>query len=131
LDLREFVGLKKLCIYPNQELQTPLTKLNLGSKPNLERFDFSGSQLTTFDLSDCPNLTTLDLTNNQLTSIEFLTKLPNPEKLTELLIYDNNIQPTDIEIFSKFVGLRVLALGALEAHLRKGKRNRFYGSFKS
>ncbi|CAI2193892.1 6002_t:CDS:2 [Funneliformis geosporum] len=76
LDLREFKKLTKLYCYNNN--------------------------LTSLDVNGCINLTILCCQNNNLTSVDFLNKLPNPEKLKELRIYSNNIQPTNIEVFSKF-----------------------------
>src|SRR5207237_1525629 len=60
---------------------------------------------------------------------DFLNQLPNPEKLKRLVIYNNNIQPTDIEFFSKFINLRSLKIG--EISTSRVKYNRFYGSLKS
>jgi hypothetical protein len=109
LDLGEFVGLKVLVINGNS-LKTPLTDINL---------------------SNCANLMRLNCWNNNLTSIDFLNTLPCPEKLEELEIYNNNIQPTDIAFFSKFVNSIVLRIGTMEEPLKRGKRNKFYGSLES
>jgi|SRR6185436_3599517 len=105
LDLREFADLEKLFCYYNQ--------------------------LASLDVSGCSALTTLNCHSNQLTSINFLNQLPHPEKLTMLRVYNNNIQPTDIALFSKFVNLEVLKIGTEEDDLKQGKHNNFYGSFKS
>jgi len=73
----------------------------------------------------------LGCSGNLFTSVDFLNTLPNPEKLTKLNIKDNNIQPTDIEIFRKFTNLETLNIGTSEIALKVGKLNKFYGSLKS
>jgi len=91
----------------------------------------SCNQLTILDLSNCPNLIALNCASNQLTSIDFLNQLPNPEKLEDFVIYNNKIQSTDIEIFSKFVNLKSLRIGTDEDNLKQGEHNKFYGSLES
>jgi len=81
LDLREYKG---------------LTHLGL---------DYNNLNLTSLNLSENKNLTFLDLNENNLTSLDFLNILPNPEKLKTLSVFNNNIRPTDISIFSRFVNL--------------------------
>lgn len=107
LDLQEFVGLKDLSI-SGSYLISPLIKLNV---------------------NNCSSLKELDCSANNLTSIDFLNQLPNPENLRELLVYNNNIEPTNIEVFSKFVNLEELRIGTMRVDA--GKHNKFYGSFKS
>jgi Leucine-rich repeat (LRR) protein len=112
-------------------------KLDLKGFKNLEIIDIASSlikisiktPITNIDLSHCDNLREVRFVNVGLTSADFLNTIPNPEKLTHLSVSNNNIQPTDIEIFSKFVNLEILLLGVNEHHLEE--RNRFYGSFKS
>ncbi|CAG8741373.1 1531_t:CDS:2, partial [Racocetra persica] len=65
-----------------------------------------------------------------LTKLKF-KNLPNPELMKILNIYNNNIQPTDIEVFSKFVNLTCLKIGTEKEVFRNGKHNKFYGSLKS
>jgi hypothetical protein len=69
--------------------------------------------------------------NNQLTTVEFLDNLLNPEKLKVLGIFNNNIQPTDIEIFSKFTNLKYLKIGTTKDGLKAGKHNKFFGSLQA
>jgi len=114
LDLSEFTNLKEIdgeiIVDGEHLLKTPLTKLNL---------------------SGCAELTGLFFGYNNLTSVDFLQVLPCPEKLQTLSIYNNNIQFTDIEIFSKFVNLRSLSIGTRiirEDPFAMGKRNKFFGS---
>ncbi|CAI2162294.1 13560_t:CDS:2, partial [Funneliformis geosporum] len=128
LDLREFKNLEYLKVG-----KLLLTKLDVGGLVNLKELFCSMNTLTYLDLNGCANLETLSCGDNYLTSIDFLNQLPNPEKLENLVIYDNNIQPTDIEIFSKFVNLRYLKIGNMEisSSLKYIHRNKFYGSLKS
>lgn len=110
-------------------------ELNLSEFKNVEWVSVRGhllkTMLTKLNFSNLVNLNYLNCANNALTSADFLNQLPNPEKLERLCIYNNNIQPTDIEIFSKFVGLKILMIGNnMEGNL-EWFRNRFYGSLKS
>jgi hypothetical protein len=84
------------------------------------------------DLSVFPNIKIISLFGDDLTSIDFLNTHPNPEKLERLIIYNNNIQPTNISVFSKFVNLTELKIGTMAIDIKEGtKHNRFYGSLKS
>jgi len=105
--------------------------LDLNSFVNLRYLNCSDNQLTNLDLSKCSNLEELSCYDNQFTSVDFLNTLPRPEKLEDLVIFNNNIQPTDIAYFSKFVNLRNLEIGTGLPYLELGKRNKFYGSFES
>jgi chromosome segregation ATPase len=82
-------------------------------------------------LSGCVNLKKITCPSNNLTSADFLKQILNPKSLEEIIIYDNNIEPTNIEMFSRFINLKILKLGVRESTLKKGKRNKFYGSLKS
>ncbi|CAI2161389.1 10324_t:CDS:10 [Funneliformis geosporum] len=120
LDLREFKNIEEVSI-DGGYLKTPLTKLNLDGLNKLTMLDCNRNNLISLDVSGCVNLTILrcfdnnltslnldGLTNlthlycldNNLTSIDFLNQIPNPEKLEKLVIFNNNIQPTDISIFN-------------------------------
>jgi hypothetical protein len=95
----------------------------------LEKLNLNFNNLTSVDLSQQKELKKLILANNNLTSIQFLNDLPNPERLEILEIFNNNIQPTDISFFSKFVNLEELRIGNSPSN--REKRNRFYGSLKA
>ncbi|CAG8623922.1 8344_t:CDS:2 [Ambispora leptoticha] len=110
LDLSEFVNLAEVRI-DGSYLKTPLTKLKLSASARW--------------------LGLLICINNNLTSIDFLENLPNPKLMKILNIYNNNIQPTDIEIFSKFSNLTCLKIGTEKGAFQNGKHNKFYGSLKS
>ncbi len=112
-----------------------LNELNLKEYTKLEKIDLCKysckTPLIKLDISGCNCLTTILLTSHALVSIDFLNTLPNPEKLENLCIFNNNIQPTDISIFSRFVNLKGLKIGTMKNALEEGKRNKFYGSFES
>jgi len=86
---------------------------------------------TSLDLKEYTNLKKLDLSRNVLTSVDFLNTIPNPEKLEELHIFSNKIEPTDISIFSRFINLKILKIGTDKYDFKQGKHNKFYGSLKS
>ena len=104
--------------------------LDLREYENLTSLSLDNN-LTSINLSNQKNLIYLNLNSSNLTSVDFLNQLPNPEKLEHLIIYNNNIQPTDISIFSKFVNLKMLKIGTMEIGLERGKNNKFYGSLKA
>jgi hypothetical protein len=117
------------CFVDNSTLKE--AKLNLKGFMNVERVRIEDFKLIKINLNDCVNLKYLDCADNKLVSIDFLSSLPNPKNLEVLRIPNNNIQPTDISIFSRFVNLEVLKIGTARHALKKGKHNQFYGSFKS
>jgi|SRR6185312_3945024 len=109
LDLREFVNIKEVVLHENN-LKTPITELYLDA---------------------CANLNKLCCQCNKLTSVDFLNHLSCPEKLKVLQLFNNNIESTDIKIFSRFTNLEILKIGTMERGLNAGKYNKFYGSFQS
>ncbi|CAG8743552.1 12257_t:CDS:2, partial [Ambispora leptoticha] len=94
--------------------------LDLSEYTDLRELIIENNKVTSIKLSGCENLEVLRLTSNNLISVDFLNDLPNPEKLEILRVYDNNIKPTDIEIFR-----------TTKMYLSAGNGNRFYGSLKS
>ncbi|CAJ0824579.1 22174_t:CDS:2 [Entrophospora sp. SA101] len=129
LDLSEYVNVGRIRVNEDY-LKSPLTKLTLGEKPKLTYLDCSYNLLTNLDLSQCPNLTEIYCSDNQLTSINFLKQLPHPEKLNELELANNNIEPTNLEFLRPFINLKYkLTLGNDEPEkYRNNIYNRFYGS---
>jgi hypothetical protein len=109
--------------------------LNLSNYINLEDIRIDGnylkSPLTELNIVGCSNLVFFVCINNDLTSANFLNQLPNPEKIRVLGIYNNNIEKTDIKMFSKFVNVGFLKIGTEKEAYQKGKHNKFYGSFES
>jgi hypothetical protein len=77
---------------------------------NLEELSFSGNQLTDLNLNDCQFLTTLNCSINNLTNTDFLTNLPNPDKLKILDLGDNNFAPQCLNFLENFVNLEELRL---------------------
>nr|CAG8441108.1 6551_t:CDS:2 [Entrophospora candida] len=73
--------------------------LDLREYKNVKDLNLSGNDLTSINLSECKKLKHLRLASNKLTSAEFLNQLPNPEKLEDLFLLANKIQPTNISIF--------------------------------
>lgn len=135
LDLSTYSDLKEVTIR-EVYLKTHLTKLFFKSNPKLEYLDCGYVSLSDLDISGCSNLKEIKCQFNQLTSVDFLNTLPNPEKLEYLFIYNNKIQSTNIDCFSKFINLRTLKIGANDPwrKYRDGWRNEynhFYGSFES
>ena len=102
-----------------------LTTLIITNNPQLRKIESYGNErgnLASITLDGNPRLTEINFMNNQLTNTNFLTNFLNPKKLFRLNISCNNIQPTDIEIFSKFINIEDLTIGGM---------NKFYGSFES
>lgn len=106
---------------------------NKGVKDIYANNKYENSNFTNYDLDlrEYKNLRILMLDSNNFTSVDFLNTIPNPEKLEQLQIYNNKIQPTDISIFSKFVNLKNLKIGTMENSSKQGKHNKFYGSLKA
>jgi len=105
--------------------------LDLSDFIDLEKLDCSLNKITTLILNNNPQLNIIFCQNNQIVNVDFLTQLSNPHELEKLLIYNNNIQPTNIEVFSKLSNIKRLKLGTTEDGIKKNKRNKFYGSFES
>ncbi|CAI2161468.1 10371_t:CDS:2 [Funneliformis geosporum] len=87
--------------------------------PELEFLECQDCNFDLLDLSGLSSLKELHCRKNNLISIDFLNQLPNPEKLEKLIIFSNNIQPTDIEVFSKFVNLKILKIGTMRYALEQ------------
>ena len=74
------------------------------NRSEITKLDVSWKKLEgDLDLVGFVNLKELCCSDNEFTTVEFLNSLPHPEKLEKLWIYNNNIQPTDIAVFSKFI----------------------------
>lgn len=103
--------------YPTKEKRGEIKILRL------ERKDLEGH----LDLSDFVNLEKLYCSDNELVGIDL--SLTHPEKMTYLDIGNNNFAPSDLSLFSKFINLKVLSIGAdKEEKIKLNKYNRFYGS---
>ena len=106
INLDENKNLEKLCLSDNQ-----LTSINLDKNTKLNELNLNTNQLTNVNLEKNTSLISLYLQGNKLTSVDFLNQLPQPNKLEILKVSSNNIQPTNIEIFSKFINLKELKIG--------------------
>lgn len=130
LDLKEYPNLKELVVEGFQ-LKTPLTKLNLSNCPNLELLYCIENQLTSLDLSRNRELKKVTIAYENIRSIDFLKKIPFPEKLVHLDISNNMIQRNDLEFLKPFKNLVTLSLGNYdENRIEKGIYNHFRGSLK-
>src|SRR5271170_8126540 len=107
-------------------------ELDLSAYTNLEKLALCGihlkTPLTDLKLGRMPNLTELTVAYNQLTSVDFLTNLLHPEKLTNLAMERNNFQPTTYDFLSRFTNLKFLTTGTIKEKIAAGIYNRFYGS---
>jgi hypothetical protein len=109
---------------PNNPIRTPVLEgkeIDLSEFVNLEEIILEGGLSTSLlkekiekiKLGQNNKLRRIELNDNRLTSVDFLNTIPNPEKLEVLRIYNNNIKPTNIEVFSKFINLRDLKIGTI------------------
>jgi hypothetical protein len=94
------------------------------------------TNITDLDLSGCSNLEQITVEDNPLlASIDFLTHLPNPEKLNYLEIRNNNFAAATLDFLEPFVNLKSLRLGMnhhekISDLIEKGTYNKFHGSLK-
>ncbi|RHZ35712.1 hypothetical protein [endosymbiont GvMRE of Glomus versiforme] len=66
--------------------------LDLSDFANLEGLNCSWNQLTSLNLSKCKNLTKLNCSGNKFTSTDFLSEIPNKEKLRKLKLSNNELK---------------------------------------
>jgi len=113
-------------IVNNQNLEG---SLKLENFTNLETFYCNRNKLTEIDLSECYSLLKLDCSFNQLTTTDFLLCVPQPQKIQRLIISENNISYTTLDIFKSFENLERLWIGtADDERAREGICNSFAGS---
>src|SRR5436305_4866329 len=117
--------------FPNKEARTIVAPgkygnsnfvnydLDLTKYTKLEILYLQSNKITSVKLCSSGNFINLSISYNNLTSVDFLNTISNPKKLEGIKIFNNNIQPTDISIFSRFVNLECLKIGSIE----KGKVN--------
>ncbi|RHZ35836.1 hypothetical protein [endosymbiont GvMRE of Glomus versiforme] len=84
LDLREYLQLEELVIEINQ----------------ISNLIFSENN---------KNITKIEAYNNQLTSLNFLTSLPNPERLKWLGVFQNKITLDNLNILVSFVNYKEIS----------------------
>ena len=122
LDLTQFTGLRKADIR-----NSCLTELIVNNYC-LEELNVSGNPGLSLKIGFVPKK--LNCCAINLKSAGFLNQISNPENLEALDISCNDIQPTDISIFSRFINLKVLKTGSRSNKVSEN-RNRFYGSLKA
>jgi hypothetical protein len=104
--------------------------LDVSDFANLEKFSCSENQLTQLILPNNNKLEVIYADNNFLTSFDY-TQL-NPQTCTELRLFNNNLEKTNISVFSQLVNLTDLDIGnENKAITVGGKVNQFYGSLES
>ncbi|WNE40670.1 MAG: hypothetical protein mread185_000127 [Mycoplasmataceae bacterium] len=92
---------------------------------------FNKNKISKINLTYLPNLTNFDFSDNYLEDLEFLSSL-NPDKLTNLIINNNNLVKQDISIFNRFVNLDTLRIDNTDKEkFETGIHNRFFGSLRS
>nr|CAG8454484.1 11754_t:CDS:2 [Entrophospora candida] len=118
-----------------------LLEVDLSGNRYLEKLYCSNNRLKNLDLRNCENLRVLDVSNNEkwneyryedfneLTDMSFLSQLPNPKKLRDLVICSNGIR-SNLTPFSRFTSLDGLYLGTTKCskEMTEKRGNRFYGS---
>ena len=99
------------------------------TRSEITDLDFFNQNLTgSWDLSGFVNLRALKVSYNNFTNLDFLNTIPNPEKLIRLVVSNNNLQPTTLEIFRRFVKLEWLYIGTDDGGINWNHYNRFTGS---
>ena len=93
----------------------------------LEKINFSNNQLTEIILPNSNELKKIYLENNLFTTFNYQTL--NPTTLTDLKLTNNNLEATELTVFSHLVNLKVLSIGNdNQGRFNQGIYNRFHGS---
>ncbi|WNE40646.1 MAG: Chromosome partition protein Smc [Mycoplasmataceae bacterium] len=106
--------------------------LDLADFVNLEELNCSCNALTKIILPANNKIKRLTCNNNQLTSFDY-SQL-NPHTLTDLKLFNNNLESTNLEVFSPLVNLTSLEIGNGSNRIRQGEYSKiktFYGSLES
>jgi serine/threonine protein kinase len=121
LDLTDFKNLEILFCSDNC-----LANLNLNNCQKLKKIYCKNNQLTTLNLSNLKELEKLDCSDNYLTQIPYF---PQPEKIKELWVGDNNLSPSKLTIFSQLRNLESLGIGNRDKKkINQNVYNRLVGS---
>jgi Leucine-rich repeat (LRR) protein len=143
LDLSQCQGLINLHCWNND-----IGNLDLSNNPNLEVIDCHENQLTKLNVKNCPKLKILDCGSNKLENLDlislgqlerlncsdnYLTSLDysslNPEKISSLVIENNDLKEKNLTEFSRFINLQNLRIGNKDREkIKQGICNRFIGS---
>src|SRR4051794_37980820 len=86
------------------KIETPLHKIT--------SLTITMTLISDLDLSEATELEKIICqANRSITSVDFLSQLPHPEKLTELSLVGCNFAPTDLNFLKPFINLTNLRLG--------------------
>ncbi|WNE41683.1 MAG: hypothetical protein AD073_000017 [Mycoplasmataceae bacterium] len=128
LDLADFVNLEELYCANNQ-----LTSLDLSHCINLrELYSGSNEELTQLIIPKNNRLEIINARYNSLTTFEY--SVLNPNTLKRISFSNNNLEPTDIAVFSHLINLTKLKIHSrnhFDKKYRSNNYNRFYGSLES
>ncbi|WNE40518.1 MAG: hypothetical protein GBAus27B_000585 [Mycoplasmataceae bacterium] len=100
--------------------------LDLSDFINLAELQCWENNLTQIILPPNNQLEDIAVGNNHLTSWDY-TKL-NPETLTKLYLWNNNLKPTDLAVFSHLINLIHLEIGNTDDQAQTNNYNKFFGS---
>ncbi|WNE40705.1 MAG: Serine/threonine-protein kinase PknD [Mycoplasmataceae bacterium] len=103
--------------------------LDLSDFIKLEELYCSINEISKIILPTGNRLKVLDCINNRLTDFDY-TNL-KPESLVCLMLLNNKLLTTNIEVFSQFINLKRLEIGNGERWVRAGQGNKFFGSLES
>jgi Leucine-rich repeat (LRR) protein len=110
-------------ILPTSDNQLTSNDVNIYNNDN---------ELSSTELNHCNNINELReiyLSNNLFTTFNY-HKL-NPTILTRLNLDDNNLESTDLTVFSHLINLEKLSIGNYDQErIEQGIYNRFHGSLK-
>ena len=102
-------------------------RLDLQSFVNLEKLDCCFNQLTSLGLNGLKQLKVVYANDNLLSKFDYSSL--DPQKLTGLIIDNNNLSRQNVEVFSKFINLEDLRIGSDDREkIDQDIYNRFYGS---
>lgn len=117
--------LKELICKSNQ-----LTSLDCTNNSHLEKLLCHSNQLTELILPANNQLTDINVDNNLLTAFNYA--ILNPNTLTKLCLFNNNLASTNLNVFSHLVNLTNLEIGNKDTWIQAGNSdNRFFGSLES
>ncbi|WNE41278.1 MAG: hypothetical protein AM1032_000018 [Mycoplasmataceae bacterium] len=123
LNLSDFINLESLNCSNNL-----LTEIILPINEKLTVLNCTNNSLTSLNLFNNNQIREIDLSNNNLTNFPY--QLLNCETLSNINIGDNNLEETNLEIFSKLINLEYLSIGNNFGYAEIGKFNQFFGSLR-
>ncbi|WNE41602.1 MAG: hypothetical protein AM1032_000342 [Mycoplasmataceae bacterium] len=124
LYLSDFINLESLNCSNNN-----LSNLNLSNFKNLKKVHCYQNKLTNIFLDLNNKLEVINVGDNQFECFDYT--FLNNETLKIFNIYNNNLEKTNISVFSKLINLETLLIYNNNRWIIKNKGNQFYGSFES